>query len=149
MYRQYRTMLRNYVKAQGLRYTNERDSIIHYCCELTPPWTAEMLVARAQEDNVSRATVFNTLKLMTDAHIVQPMKAMLLKEREYELVTADANHSLTQCVNCGRVVKFKDTIITDHLIERRFNNFQMQSYSLYVYGTCVMCRELKKIKIKD
>lgn len=129
-----------------MRYTAERDMVLHYCCELQPPITPDKLIKRAEEDHVSRATVYNALRVLGEARLIQTMKRHWgMGIQEYELVPQDIGRCLFQCTRCGRVVEFKESTITDLVKERRYMNFQMNSYSLYVYGTCITCRR-KNIK---
>jgi len=139
-YKQYRLLLQTYVKNNGLRYTAERDLVLHYCCETEAPITPDKLIERGKEDHISRATVYNALRVLSDARIIQTMKRHWgMGIQEYELVPQEVGRCLFQCTRCGRIVEFKDKSFTVRLRERRFNNFKMDTYSLYVYGTCQTC----------
>lgn len=143
LYRSYQPVLRAHLQLNKRRCTAERDLVLHYCCEMSPTFTPDKLVERAKQDHVSRATVYNTLGLLVDAHIVQVLERHWgMKTQEYELVTPNTTKCFTRCIRCGRIAEFKDNIIADRLKERRYNNFQMESYSLYVYGKCITCRRI-------
>ena len=62
-----------YLTKKGLRVTNQRVAIFDAAFAQKEHFTAEQLLdhARAIDDSVSRATVYRTLPLMTESHILR------------------------------------------------------------------------------
>ena len=93
---------------------------------------------------VSRSTVYNTVELLMDAtivrrHVFEGMQA------QYERITLPHTHLI--CTTCGKVKETRDTNFAAYMNARRFNAFNADHYSLYVYGTCSTCaRKLKRAK---
>jgi Fur family ferric uptake transcriptional regulator len=93
---------------------------------------------------VSRSTVYNTVELLIEAkmlrrHVFEGMQA------QYERITLPHTHLI--CTTCGKVKEVRDTNLAAFMNARRFNAFNADHYSLYVYGTCSTCaRKLKRAK---
>ena len=90
---------------------------------------------------VSRSTVYNTVELLMDAkilrrHVFEGMQA------QYERITLPHTHLI--CTTCGKVKEVRDTNFAAFMNARRFNAFNADHYSLYVYGTCSTCARKRK-----
>jgi Fur family ferric uptake transcriptional regulator len=62
-----------FLARKGLRVTNQRLAILEAACACDEHFTAEDLLerARALDDSVSRATVYRTLPILTESHLVR------------------------------------------------------------------------------
>ena len=59
-------------------------------------------------------------------------------------------HTHLICTTCGRVKEVKDTNFAAFMNARRFNAFNTDHYSLYVYGTCSSCaRKSRRVKAEN
>lgn len=146
-YKEAEAKLEQYIGKHGLRNTMERYAILRFACELGNPFTAEQVVTLAAEQNISKATVYNTLSLLVSAQILWSLGKRGLNA-EYEVVTSGKIRMQMRCSNCGRVANLRDAVISDMIIGRKFNNFNPTHFSLYVYGTCKVCKKLQGRKKK-
>lgn len=136
--------LRAYIHAKGLRPTKVREMVLKQVCKLPRPFTAEMLVKACEADRISVGTVYNSLKLFIAAGILRG----LTRQRgqyatEYDLQTDKDSVMQIICTKCGRVARMDDRAITNLVNMRRYSNFNMAHFALYVYGECKTCRRLK------
>jgi len=133
----------DYLDAHGMRKTTERYAILNRILEINGHFTIEALQQMLDGDGfmVSRSTVYNTVELLMDAkilrrHVFEGMQA------QYERITLPHTHLI--CTTCGKVKEVKDTNFAAFMNARRFNAFNADHYSLYVYGTCSTCARKKK-----
>jgi Fe2+ or Zn2+ uptake regulation protein len=96
-----------YLTEQGHRITNQRLAILDAAMAQTEHFTAEQLLerARAIDDSVSRATVYRTLPLLTESHVLREVD-IGSGEKFYRAAAAGgANTQVAQvvCVDCDKI----------------------------------------------
>ena len=133
----------DYLDAHGMRRTTERYAILRRIMDINGHFTVEELQQMIIDDGfrVSRSTVYNTVELLIDAkmlrrHVFEGMQA------QYERITLPHTHLI--CTTCGRIKEVRDTNFAAFMNARRFNAFNTDHYSLYVYGTCSTCARKSK-----
>ncbi len=133
----------DYLDQHGMRKTTERYAILNRIMNINGHFTIEELQLLIDEDGfrVSRSTVYNTVELLIEAkmlrrHVFEGMQA------QYERITLPHTHLV--CTSCGKVKEVKDTNFAAFMNARRFNAFNTDHFSLYVYGTCSTCARKKK-----
>jgi len=137
----------DYLDEHGMRQTTERYAILNRILNINGHFTIEELQQLIDGDGfrVSRSTVYNTVELLIEAkllrrHVFDGMQA------QYERITLPHTHLI--CTHCGKVKEVRDTNFAAFMNARRFNAFNVDHYSLYVYGTCSTCaRKLKRSKL--
>ncbi len=128
-----------FAQSKKLRQTSQRDAIVEEVFRTDEHFNAEELMDRMKKTGIhpSRATVYRTLSLLTEAN--------LLKEIDLgdELTTYDPNfldrpsHNHLVCVDCSKVIEFED----DHLetlnecLSKRLG-FQAVSQTLRIEACC-------------
>ncbi len=142
LYQDVEKTLHAYIRAHKMRRTIERDTVVKQICQYSCTFSAEQLIADLNGSiRVSVATIYNTLDLLQACHLLMKIEPHIgSTHAEYELVDPKAHKSHIVCTQCGRVAEFKDKVIEDILRGKKFSNFQMENYSLRVYGTCKKCR---------
>ena len=132
-----------YLDAHEMRKTTERYAILRRVMDINGHFTIEDLQKMVDSDGyrVSRSTVYNTVELLMDAkilrrHVFEGMQA------QYERITLPHTHLI--CTTCGKVKEVRDTNFAAFMNARRFNAFNTDHYSLYVYGTCSTCARKSK-----
>ncbi len=141
-YKEAERKLEQYIAEHRLRHTPERYTILRHACELGNPFTVEQLTQLAEQSHISRATIYNTLSLLVSAQILWCI-GRKGAQAEYELVTGGKVRMRLKCSNCGRIADFKDIAIENLVAARKYSNFNLTHFSLYVYGTCKTCRKKK------
>jgi Fe2+ or Zn2+ uptake regulation protein len=136
--------LNRYVKANDLRPSVVRTAVLEQACYLPQPFTAKQLIAVCQEQRISVGTVYNSLNLFISAHILHATERQRGKmATEYEVIAGAQHRMQIICQKCGRVADIQDKAIARLIRERKYSNFALQSYSLFVYGECKVCRRQK------
>lgn len=141
-YREAERKLEIFIAKNGLRHTMERYTILRHACNLGNPFTAGQLVDLAAKDNISRPTVYNTLRLLVTAQILFSLGNRGLNA-QYEVVTGGKIRMQLRCGTCGRTTSLRDAVLSDVIMGRKFNNFNSSHFSLYIYGTCKVCKRLQ------
>lgn len=133
--------LREYIETHALRHSPVREMVLEQVCTLSQPFTAEQLEQACLAEHISQGTIYNNLRLFIDAHILHAIERQRGKSAtRYALIPGKQIQAQMICGKCGRVSEFKDQAI-DHLLRvRKYPNFEMQHYSLFVYGECKHCR---------
>ncbi|MBQ3730367.1 MAG: transcriptional repressor [Muribaculaceae bacterium] len=133
----------DYLDAHGMRRTTERYAILNRILGINGHFTIEELQQMIEGDGfrVSRSTVYNTVELLIEAkmlrrHVFEGMQA------QYERITLPHTHLI--CTTCGKVKEVRDPNFAAFMNARRFNAFNTDHYSLYVYGTCSTCARKSK-----
>lgn len=130
-----------YLIEKGMRKTTERFMILDHICRIQGHFDVEMLHKQLDDDHfhVSRASIYNTIETLMDAHIVirHQFTAQLV---QYELHDAAATHHHAICSYCGAVKEIKDERLSDGVARLRTPRFTYEYHSLYVYGICSKCK---------
>lgn len=133
--------LNGYLKKQGLRSTNQREQILDLFIKAGKHVSAEELYAIVQKNypGTGYATVYRTLKLLSEAGIAQERKFEDGYTR-YEHASADDHHDHLICTRCGLIVEFENKQIEmlqqDVATQHRF---VIQNHRLELYGLCKRC----------
>jgi Fur family ferric uptake transcriptional regulator len=94
-----------YLSEKGLRVTNQRLAIFDAAFAQKEHFTAEELLdhARKIDDSVSRATVYRTLPIMTESHLLREVD--IGKGEKYYLRVGDTGTQVAQvvCVDCDKI----------------------------------------------
>ena len=136
------TRLNAYIEEQGGRYSAVREVVLEKACSLPQPFTAEQLEEACRVDRISKGTIYNALRLFVNAHIVHAFdRQREHMTTEYELITGNPIRMQTVCEKCGRVHVFHDPAIERIIRERRYSNFNLQHFTVFVYGQCRRCKE--------
>lgn len=133
--------LHAYVRANNLRPSAVREMVLEQACLLHQPFTADQLIQACAPERISVGTVYNSLNLFVKAEILsgkQRQRGHLATE--YEILTDPSKHMQYVCKQCGRIVDFQDKALARLIEERKYTNFNLQHYSLIVYGECKLCR---------
>lgn len=137
--------LASYLAAQKMRFTIERRWILEKICGLQQPFNPEQIVDACKEKRLSRATVYNTIEVLCAAHVLSPLKRLKgMQSTEYELVARPVTKMQIICKHCGRINEFRDMSITTLVKRRKYSNFEVQHFTLLVYGECKACRTSRK-----
>ena len=137
-------MLIEYLTKNKLRKSTERFEILKHIYAYKTRFTPEELHERInREFRVSLTTVYNNLDFFVRCNLVI-RHAFGTQATQYEkTIGATAKHFLI-CTECGKVSDFSDKHFKAMLKVRKFRNFEMKSYSLYISGKCKQCRKQKK-----
>ncbi|MBQ6983378.1 MAG: transcriptional repressor [Paludibacteraceae bacterium] len=134
-----------YIRSNGLRPSAVRKMILKQICDLPQPFPAKLLVEACVAERISIGSVYNALNLFIKANILRATTRQRGNAAtEYELVLGSPVRMMLVCQRCGRRTEFHDKAIDRLVRERKYSNFNLQQYSLVVYGECKVCRKKKK-----
>jgi len=141
-YNETQKVFADYLSHQNLRMTSQRELILKMLCKQQTHVTAEQLyeITKKTDKSIGHATVYRTLKLLTEAGIVRELNFGEGSIR-YETDTEEAHHDHLVCVKCGANVEFFDEEIEkiqDKIAEKY--GYELIDHSMNLYGTCSKCR---------
>ena len=128
----------DYLKKNKHRITNERVLILDSALNLKDHFNADELYDKMRQDffKVSRATVYNTLELMSKCGILTKHNFKGDRSR-FEKKFGRKNHYHIICFKCGKITEFENDSIEKTLKklcnERNMNLFD---HSLQVFAEC-------------
>ena len=147
-----RNILANYLEQNNLRKTPERVAILDAVYDTQEHFTLEELGEKLNDEDrfpVSRATLYNTLKLFMELRLV--IRHRFQGATKYEACYDNNSHCHQICTVCGKVTEFKSKKINDAIRSLHMKSFRMDGFSLYVYGLCKSCqvKQAKHAKAKS
>jgi Fur family ferric uptake transcriptional regulator len=136
-----RQILNNYLEVNNRRKTPERYAILDAVYDINGHFTLEELSDKLAEENkfpVSRATLYNTLKLFMELRLV--IRHRFQGQTKYEACYDNNSHSHQICTVCGKVTEIKSPQISETISSMHLKRFRKDGYSLYIYGICSTCQ---------
>ncbi len=138
----FRTMLQAYMDKKGLRSTGQRKLIVETFFQSENHVSIEELLAqvRVKDRRVGYATVYRTLKLLTECGVANERRFGDGLTR-YELADEASHHAHLICVECGDITEFEEPRI-EELQERiaKKYGFALRSHKHELYGVCPKCQ---------
>lgn len=139
----FRSLLAEHMLKRGLRTTDQRKLIVETFFRSPNHVSIEELLAdvRRQDPKVGYATVYRTLKLLTECGVAFERKFGDGLTR-YELADEESHHDHLICVDCGTIVEFEEPRIEDlqEKIAARYG-FMLKSHKHEMYGVCTACQK--------
>lgn len=133
------TLLAGYLEQKGLRSTRQRSLIIDTFFSSGGHLSAEELLAkvRSQDPKVSVATIYRTMKLLTECGLAHARHFGDGQTR----FDPGHDHDHVVCTTCGTIVEFDDVEFERWKTEiaARFG-FQLTRHKLELYGLCHNCQ---------
>ncbi len=139
----FRALLHDHMVKRGLRSTDQRRLIVETFFKAPNHISIEELLAevRLKDSRVGYATVYRTLKLLTECGVAFERKFGDGLTR-YELADESSHHDHLICVECGKIIEFEEPQI-EELQERvaaRYG-FVLKTHKHEMYGTCGDCQQ--------
>lgn len=133
-------MLSSYLETAGMRKTPEREAILSAIYDMKGHFSVEQLNDSLEEKKfiVSRATLYNTLRLFLKIHLV--VRHRLVDKTAYEAALLNDSHCHQICTLCGKVVEVELPGVDLAVDNARLRRFRKEGFTLYVYGICSTCQ---------
>jgi len=132
--------LTEFMKGKNVRKTPERFEILRVVCQAPGIFSIDELqemMEKSAKFQVSRVTLFNTLKLFEDASLV--IKHTLSRAAHYECCVTPHPMVCLVCQKCGVVRKLESSKIENWLSEQKCKQFVISQPVLYFHGLCRSC----------
>ena len=128
-----------YLQNKGFRKTQERFAILDAIYSIDGHFTLEELmdIMNASKFHVSRATLYNTMDLLADAHLV--IRHKFDNSAQYEKSFNMTTHFHRICMSCGCVTEVRDEKLRRVIESAHSRGFTIAHTSLYMYGMCSKC----------
>ncbi len=133
-----KTSFADFLKRKKYRSTQERFLVLDRIAELDRHFSADELYIHmnSRGDRISRATIYSTLDLLTQCSIL--MKHRFHGESAtFELSSRMPDHDHLICVECGRIVEFREEgidSIRDAVCSQL--GFRPVMHSLQIFAVC-------------
>ena len=132
-----------YLEKKNLKVTPQRRLILDTMLKQTDHLSSEELYEKVKErdKSIGQATVYRTLKLLTEAGLVETLDFADGVAR-YEFHYGKKHHDHLICDICGTNIE-----ILDETIERRQeelaakHGFNLLRHKMYLYGICAKCKK--------
>ena len=133
-------ILDGYLEATAKRRTPERYAILKAIYNIDGHFTVDELNKLLENDKfvVSRATLYNALRLFQKIHLV--VRHRLVDKTKYEAALRNDSHSHQICTMCGKVTEVELPKVEDALNASRLRRFRKEGFTLYIYGVCSSCQ---------
>ncbi len=149
-----KNILTNYLELNKQRKTPERFTILDAVYSMNGHFTLEELGEKLGTDYnfpVSRATLYNTLKLLIELRLVT--RHRFQSTTKYEACYDNNSHSHQICTMCGKVTEVKSPQIMEAINNMHMKRFRKDGFTLYIYGICSTCqakitRQSTKLKME-
>jgi Fur family transcriptional regulator, ferric uptake regulator len=137
----FRALLHEHMEKRGLRKTEQREVIVETFFKSPHHISIEELLAvvRQKDPRVGYATVYRTLKLLTECGVAFERKFGDGLTR-YELADESSHHDHLICVDCGKIIEFEEPQIEElqERIAARYG-FTLKTHKHEMYGSCSDC----------
>jgi Fur family ferric uptake transcriptional regulator len=137
---------KEFLKAKGLKFTNERRLILREVLSRKGHFDLEELYIsmRTKGLKVSKASVYRTLPLLIECSLIEQVEKTE-KHAHYECTVGGGHHDHMLCVSCGRVIEFYSGAL-EKLQERlcREEGFRGITHTLEIKGCCKRCMAKSK-----
>lgn len=132
-------ILARYMAERGLKSTRQRSLVLSVFFQAGGHLNVEELLARIREvdPKVSAATVYRTMKLLTESGIAH---ARHFGDGQTRFEIASDHHDHLICTACGKIVEFEDERIEALQLEvARRHGFAVTDHKMELYGRCSAC----------
>ena len=125
------------LEGRGYRITPSRRAVIASILAQEGHFTADDLVSRCR--GAGRATVFRTLRLLTDLGVV--CRVLMEDGNMRYLVSQRGHHHHLVCSGCGNVQDLDAGAIEDLIRDlSEAAGYEVEGHWLELYGRCAECR---------
>jgi Fur family ferric uptake transcriptional regulator len=153
---QARQNLADYLRLNSLRNTPERNALLEAIYQADVPMQAEelskLMTEGAASLRISRATVYNNLKLFEEAGLVRK----IFQEDRIFFERTDKNRGVIRliCSGCGKTTEMNSDKVRRQIAVMRTRRFNATGWVLNVYGLCSKCtadlkRKQNRLNKKD
>jgi Fur family ferric uptake transcriptional regulator len=136
-------IFRAYLHDRGLKYTPERQMLLHEVLSTPQHFEAEQLLISMRQagKRVAKATIYRTLPLLAECGIIKQVQFGDNLAR-YEPILGQAPHDHMVCLRCRRIIEFDSSEIAslrDAIASR--HQFKSSGHRFQITGLCAECAQ--------
>ena len=140
-----RSSLMKELVARGVRITAQRRLLVGIIQDASRHLDAAALlrIAKEQDPNIDRATVYRTISLLKQRGLIDELDLMHLEgEKHYYEVKTSRDHCHMACFRCGTIVEYASSAFEGLKQEMaKQSGFAIRVVRLEVGGLCKKCRK--------
>lgn len=128
------------LKEHNVRITPQRHAIIEFLIKTETHPTADEIYQELVTDfpNMSVATVYNNLRLLTRMNLVNELKYFDTSSR-FDFNSTRHYHAI--CSICGKVTDFQYPGLDDvEIVASNLTGYDVDTHRLEIYGICPTCQ---------
>ncbi len=129
------------LESKGLKSTQQRHFIAETFFKTNTHVSLDELLKKVKRKtpNIGYATVFRTMKLLTETGLAMERQFGDGQTR-FENLHQDGHHDHLICIKCAKIVEFQNQMIEDLQAETAKNfGFKVVRHKLELYGYCADC----------
>ena len=135
---------KNIIKANGHKFTSQREAILQTLYENPQHFTSENLYILVKKKhpnlNIGIATVYRTLTLLEESGLVSSI-SLGTEGKKFEIANKP-HHDHLICGECGKIVEFENEHIeTLQQQIAKENGFELTDHLMQLYGICPECQK--------
>ena len=134
-----RSVFDGFIRQHGLKSTQQRDVIVDQFLKSTGHISIDDLLQRVKRknSNIGYATVYRTMKLLTECGIAAPRQFGDGQTR-FEVMLDEHHHDHLICLSCGLILEFENHTIEQLQDEMasQLGGFKLVRHKLELYGLC-------------
>lgn len=132
--------LKNELKKRNIHLSYQRLKVLEYLTHNYCHPTADQIYTNLQKKipTLSKTTVYNTLRVLTEAGLV---RIITIEDNETRYDIETTLHGHFKCESCGTIYNFQIDI--DLLRSNELDYFQINDKSVYFKGICPNCLSIK------
>jgi Fur family transcriptional regulator, ferric uptake regulator len=140
-----RPSLMKELAARGVRITAQRRVLINIIQDSPRHLDAATLleIARKQDPNIDRATVYRTLALLKNRGLIDELDLMHIEgEKHYYEAKTNRDHCHMACFRCGAIMEYTSSSfekLKEEMVKQ--SGFQIRVVRLEVGGVCKRCQK--------
>jgi Fur family ferric uptake transcriptional regulator len=140
-----RPSLMKELAARGVRITAQRRVLVNIIQDSPRHLDAATLlaIARKQDPNIDRATVYRTLALLKNRGLIDELDLMHIEgEKHYYEAKTNRDHCHMACFRCGAIMEYASSSfekLKEEMVKQ--SGFQIRVVRLEVGGVCKRCQK--------
>lgn len=129
-----------YLEKNGLRLTNPRRRILDYLLKADRHLNQEDIYTSLRQYGVGRATVFRTIKMLEESHLLSRVTGHSGPPR-FEIHFERPHHDHLVCISCGKIQEIQWPAL-EKIQERGCEKigFEIKWHRHEIFGLCKDCR---------
>ncbi|MFN7132257.1 MAG: Fur family transcriptional regulator [Myxococcales bacterium] len=139
-------ILARHMAQKGLKSTRQRSLIVGTFLESAGHISVDDLLARVRvsDPRVSAATVYRTMKLLTECGLAHA-RHFGDGQTRYETAAGREHHDHLICTGCGTIIEFEnDRIEAMQDAVARMHGFRVSHHKMELYGLCRSCQRAEQ-----